>query len=445
MTTAESDDQRAPRFRRARKALVSVAGYGTSMVLLAISSLLAIPAMVAASGAHAWGAIAVGQSIGGVAAVVIAYGWGLSGPAAIARADELGRMKEYSESAVTKILLSVPIAGLAFLLAWLVGRDFAIFAGIGAVSMASIGLTAGWFFVGRGQPWLMLLFETVPRVGGTIVGIWFMTTGSSALIGVLWQLFGMVAAFTLCSLVILRPWRLESLRSISRKPVRRVLVDQRQGITSSILSSVYASTPIVIVTILAPGAQPVYAVVEKVQRQVIVALGPFVTVLQGWVPRARGIEALHRRVRQGTLATAVFAVALGGLMLAAAPELIRWLGGGVIQPTMAILALMATITAVSLFESVVSKAALSALERLDVVAKSTAIGSLVGLPLVAVGSLSLGALGALIGILVGLVLRLILELVGMRSAMSSSRPASSDPEHPVIDTAIDPELGLDIA
>ncbi|WP_354576112.1 hypothetical protein [Frigoribacterium sp. UYMn621] len=354
-------------------------------------------------------------------------------------------MKEYSESAVTKILLSVPIAGLAFLLAWLVGRDFAIFAGIGAVSMASIGLTAGWFFVGRGQPWLMLLFETVPRVGGTIVGIWFMTTGSSALIGVLWQLFGMVAAFTLCSLVILRPWRLESLRSISRKPVRRVLVDQRQGITSSILSSVYASTPIVIVTILAPGAQPVYAVVEKVQRQVIVALGPFVTVLQGWVPRARGIEALHRRVRQGTLATAVFAVALGGLMLAAAPELIRWLGGGVIQPTMAILALMATITAVSLFESVVSKAALSALERLDVVAKSTAIGSLVGLPLVAVGSLSLGALGALIGILVGLVLRLILELVGMRSAMSSSRPASSDPEHPVIDTAIDPELGLDIA
>lgn len=132
-------------------------------------------------------------------------------------------------------------------------------------------------------------------------------------------------------------------------------------------------------------------------------------------------------------------------MLAAAPELIRWLGGGLIQPTFAILTLMATITAVSLFESIVSKAALSALERLDIVAKSTAIGSLVGLPLVAVGALTLGALGALVGILAGLVLRVILELVGMRSAMASIRTTQSGPSHPTIDTVVDPEIGLDIA
>lgn len=445
MTTAEPDDRRVPRFGRARKGLFTVAGYGASMVLLAISSLVAIPAMVASSGPHAWGAIAVGQSIGGVAAVIIAYGWGLSGPVAIARADALGRMREYAESAVAKILLSIPVSGVAFLIAWIVGRDFALFAGVGAISMASIGLTAGWFFVGRGQPWRMLLFETVPRVGGTVVGILLMYAGSSALIGVLWQLLGMVAAFTLCSLVILRPWRVRVLRSIARRPVRRVLLDQRQGITSSILSSLYASTPIVIVTILAPAAQPVYAVVEKVQRQVIVALGPFVTVLQGWIPRARGASALHLRVRQGTLATAVLAIALGGLMLAVAPELIQWLGGGLIRPTFAILTLMATITAVSLFESVVSKAALSALERLDVVAKSTAIGLLVGLPLVAVGTLTLGAFGALVGILAGLVLRLILELVGMRSALTAIGIAPADPDHPTVDTVVDPELGLDIA
>ena len=132
-------------------------------------------------------------------------------------------------------------------------------------------------------------------------------------------------------------------------------------------------------------------------------------------------------------------------MLAAAPELIRWLGGGLIQPTFAILTLMATITAVSLFESIVSKAALSALERLDIVAKSTAIGSLVGLPLVVVGALTLGALGALVGILAGLVLRVILELVGMRSVMASIRTTLSGLIHPTIDTVVDPQIGLDIA
>lgn len=444
MTTAESGDRRIFRFGRARKGLFAIAGYGTSMALLAISSLLAIPAMVASSGPQAWGAIAVGQSIGGIAAVIIAYGWGLSGPAAIARADELGRMREYAESAVTKIALSVPVAGLAFVIAWIVGRQFALFSGVGALSMATIGLTAGWYFVGRGHPWRMLFFETLPRVAGTMVGILFMVTGSSALIGVLWQLFGMVAAFALCSVLILRPWKTRLIRSISRKPVRRVLLDQRQGITSSILSSLYASTPIVIVTLLAPAVLPVYAVVEKVQRQVIVALGPFVTVLQGWIPRARDSAVLSTRVRHGILATAVFAVVLGVAMLAVAPALIRWLGGGLIQPTFAILTLMATITAVSLFESVVSKAALSALERLDVVARSIAIGSMVGLPLVAVGTISLGALGALVGILTGLALRLVLELVGMRSAISAITKASADADHPTIETIIDTELGLDI-
>ncbi|MBC7763969.1 MAG: hypothetical protein H7201_19710, partial [Candidatus Saccharibacteria bacterium] len=130
MTTAQSNDRRSTRFNRARKGLFAIIGYGASMVLLAISSLLAIPSMVAASGPHAWGGTAVGQSIGGVAAVVIAYGWGLSGPAAIARADELGRMREYAESAVAKIMLSLPVASIAFLIAWLVGREFALFAGV---------------------------------------------------------------------------------------------------------------------------------------------------------------------------------------------------------------------------------------------------------------------------------------------------------------------------
>ena len=62
------------------------------------------------------------------------------------------------------------------------------------------------------------------------------------------------------------------------------------------IGSLYSSTPIVIVSVVAPAALPVYAVVDKVQRQVIVALTPFVTVLQGWVPRATG-PALDRRVK----------------------------------------------------------------------------------------------------------------------------------------------------
>src|SRR6478609_611747 len=116
-----------PRFGRTKAGLSKIFGYSISMVLLAVASLVAIPAMVHASGAAAWGAIAAGQSIGGVAAVIIAYGGGLSGPAVIARADAGGRLKEYLESVAVKLSLCLPIGGAAFAVAWLVGRDDASF------------------------------------------------------------------------------------------------------------------------------------------------------------------------------------------------------------------------------------------------------------------------------------------------------------------------------
>lgn len=433
MSGRAPEGQSGPRFGRARAGLSKVFGYSVSMVLLAIASLVAIPAMVTASGAAAWGAIAAGQSIGGVAAVVIAYGWGLSGPAVIARADTAGRLKEYVESVACKLVLCVPIGGAAFAIAWLIGGDYASFAGIGALSMASVGLTANWYFVGRSQPYLLLLLETMPRVVGTCVGILLMNAGSSAWVGVQCQLFGMLGAFLASSVWILRPWHAQALRSIRRRPVLGVLVSQRNGVTSTVVGSLYSSTPIIIVSVVAPGALPVYAVVDKVQRQVIVALTPFVTVLQGWVPRATG-RGLDRRVMQGLLAAVAGAVAVAGLMFAVAPELVNWLGGGQVHPTTATFALMAVITGVSLIESVTSKACLAALTKLDVVARATAFATVVGLPLVAVGAGFWGAQGALTGMLTGLVLRLVLELVGVRRAMG--RPAE-DPREVV---TVDPEL-----
>ncbi|GAA3887022.1 hypothetical protein GCM10022381_31340 [Leifsonia kafniensis] len=419
------------RFRRVTTGLSKITGYALSMILLAVVSLMAIPSMVTASGAAAWGMIAAGQSIGGVAAVIIAYGWGMSGPAAIARADAPGRLREYAESVVCKLLICLPFGAAAFAIAWAVGRDYALFAACGALSTASVGLTANWWFVGLSQPYRLLVFETVPRVAGTFVGILLMEAGASALVGVLWQLIGMLAAFVVCTLWILRPWRLRALRRIERRPVGTVLAAQRNGLTSTVVSSLYAATPIVLVSLIAPGVQPVYAVVEKVQRQVIVGLGPFVTVLQGWIPRARGAELLVR-VKRGMIAATIGASILGILMFVAAQELVAWLGGGLIHPTIVTLLLMSVITAVSLVESVASKAALSALNRLDVAAKATSISAIVGLPLVALGALLAGASGALSGILAGLSLRLLLELLGMQKAMAhseaQSRSVSIDPE-----------------
>ena len=100
-----------------------------------------IPTMIKVSGGDASAAIATGQAVGAVGAVLIAYGWIVSGPAAVARVDAVGRRTEYLESLRTRLVICVPAAACA-LVAVLVVRTGQDLAALGSVSTATIGLTA---------------------------------------------------------------------------------------------------------------------------------------------------------------------------------------------------------------------------------------------------------------------------------------------------------------
>ena len=400
------------RVMRARVGFGKVFAYSISIVLLALVSLASIPAMVSASGAAAWGAIAAGQSIGVVAAVAISYGWSLSGPAAVARADESHRRRRFFESVVLRLCICVPVGGAAFGLSWAVGGDYASFAGAGALSIAAVGLTANWYFVGRSQPYHLLLFETVPRAVFGVTGIVFMHTGSSARVGLQWQLAGVLSASLISSLWILKPWHFRYKQSLRQISIMQLLRAQRYGVTSSLVNALYFSLPIVIVSVVAASSLPVFALVDKVQRLIFVAFTPCLSVLQGWVPRATG-GGLVRRIERCLVGALCVSIAIGGFVYLVAPRLMHWMVDGEFALPPFITALLACLTGVGLTEAVLSMACLAALKRLDIVARATAVMSIVGLPLVTVGAYYWGAAGALTGLLVGLSLRLVLEALGL--------------------------------
>lgn len=411
-------------------------GFGLSMLLLAVASLIAIPSMVASSGPAAWGMIAAGQAVGAVASAVVAYGWGISGPAKIARSDFSERLTEYGESVVCELLIFIPVAAAAIGLACLIGRGYELYAAAGALSTSATGLTANWYFIGRVQPYRLLVGETLPRIAGTMVGIVSMWTGSDAIVGVLWQLGGMVAAFLVCTLWILRPWNAAYRHAVHRRPVRTVLWAQRHGLVATLVNALYNAAPITIVTLVAPGIQPVYAVVDKVQRQITVGLGPFTTVMQGWIPRAPA-GRLIKRVREALLISGACSAGLALFILLIARDLMEWLGGGRIQPSLVALVLMAVFIGTFLFENIVARAALPALHRLGRVARASVIGMTVGLPLVAIGASLIGTEGALAAILIGLCVRLAIELLAVRQAGNEQTAGIGGIEGPM-------PLGIDV-
>lgn len=395
-------------------------GFGLSVALLAASSLLLIPAMVDAGGQRAWGAIAVGQSIGAVAAVVIYFGWGHTGPASIARTDAGSGRREFSDSLRTRLVLFAPVALLSSGLAALVSPADPLLAAAGCLSAAAVGFTADWYFVGSRRPFAFLALETAPRVLGSLVGIGLLMNGAPVILGPVSMLGGMLVGFAATSWWVLRG---RPAVHVPARTVREVIIAQRHGVGSGAGTAAYAALPLVLISLITPAIQPSYALVDKLQRQLSVALGPVVSVVQGYVPRPDPAVTI-RRSRHALVGGAGFSALLAAAVLLTAPSLLSWLGAGQVQPPYAVMVLMAAFVGLNVWESILARAVLASVDRLDAVARGTLISAAVGLPLVTVGALVFGLVGAFSGLLIGLAARTSYELVvAVKHARRASHPS----------------------
>ncbi|MBE6477290.1 MAG: hypothetical protein E7Z97_04340 [Propionibacteriaceae bacterium] len=402
-------------------------GYGLSMILLALASLMVIPALIRASGDVAYGALSAGQVIGAVGAVVIGYGWGMAGPAIIARADADGRRAEYVEAMRARLFLCLPVCLACCLIGAVVaGPGLRVFGAIGALAQALVGMSGQWYFVGIMAPYWFLLVETLPRVAGTMTG-WFVmnTSGASAVVGTSCQCLGIAAAVVFSTVHILARLRREGAVARAVRPVHVVLREKFDGVAASITNAVVLSLPMVIVSFVNPAARPMFAFVDRVQRQITVALTPLSTVMQGWVPRgdrrSRGRRALLAMIPMGALIL-VAVIILG-------PFLTDYLGDGVIRPDALITVLMALFVALGTYETVLSRAVLTAFGRLRRITRANVASGLLATAMVAAGVHVWGAAGALIGVVVSMLVRILDEYVGVRPDLAGAgeEPAAEVP------------------
>lgn len=396
-----------------------VIGFGASMALLAVASLMLIPAMVRASGAVAWGAVALGQAIGSIGSVVVGYGWNMAGPAQIAGSCATAARQQFLESLRARLALLLPVTLVVVAFSWLSApQGTKTLACVGAVSATMIGMSASWYFVGMVQPWALLVTETVPRVAGTFGGTIAMWLGASALEGTVGQLLGMTAAVCVSAVWINARTRREGAEDVRIKGPGTVLAAQRDGVVASVTSTAMGALPVVLVAHVNPAAQPLYAFVDKLQRQIAVALVPFVTVLQGWVPRGNRVDRARKTIRYGAL----LGLALAACTLIAAPLLSSILGGGELHTTWALNLCMGLAVGLGLYELMLSHAVLSTFNRLKFVTAITFATGVVSLVLIVPMVLRWGALGGTAAVLIALFLRALGEaVVGVRTIAQPRR------------------------
>lgn len=385
-------------------------GFGLSVFVSAATALVSIPAMIFAGGDTGWGAIALGQAVGGVGAVIVGYGWGWFGPAAIAQASPTVRRTEYIESVIARMSLAVPAVVIVASTAYLLAPSAPGFAVAGAVQAVSFGLTATWYFVGLARPFLLLVLDTLPRSAGALVGVILIYShGCSALAVPLGALIGMVVGFAISTIWILNEAKRRGALNNGVRSVGRILLSNRHGVISAFAMATYNSAPLAIVSIVAPHIQPAFALADKIRGQISTASTPAITVLQAWVPRATESNRT-RRANVALLSGSVMAVMLGIGTFAFAPVLVSALSHDRISLPRPVMLAMATWVSLSFFQWILERAALATSGALQIAAAAITIGAVAGITLVYVGAAKGSLTAALAGAVVGAAVTVAVEL-----------------------------------
>jgi len=294
--------------------------------LALVAPFLFLPVLARVSGADAWVAIALGQSVGGFVALAVGLGYPTLAPPQVAIASAERRRRIIATSLHTRLPVWVVGAIVGSVIAALLAPashrpEAALMAGVFSIS----GLAPTWYWIGVGRALPILWFEVLPRMAATLAATGILLAGG----GVIWYpvLLG-VAMIVGPGIVYLRLAGSELLRP-TRADIGAVYRSHPPAVIAETAAGAYNALAVTLVTAVAPVTQAArYVSGDKAYRIGQYSVSALGNALQGWVAEALGHRsALARRLRIAIL----LHVALGLLGLVAftliGPELTSLLFG----------------------------------------------------------------------------------------------------------------------
>ena len=384
-------------------------------------SLASVPVIISVAGSQRWGELALGQAVGSAFIPLVGWGWSAIGPATLATLDKGERCSYFRSSVKARGVLALVGLGpyLALLLLLLPAARFLLPA-LAGISVVTAAIGAQWFFIGSGQPGRLWVFDTLPRVAGTVLGIALVLTTQDLATFVLAQLAGSLAGTLIGTRAA---W--SAAECHPTRPTQQTLTALRStsaGVLTSVGSALYIQAPLVVISLWLPSALPSYALADRIFKFSAVSLSPVTQLIQSMVP-ARGamtagwvVLAVKRVAALGLVVACVFAAAL--------PTAVRILSGATEQVSYAVAAALGVALGGIVVTGVTGLAVLVALGRSRDLAVSTLLGAVVGVPLLCwAASLSLVAVAVVVALTEGVVVTY--QLLAIRRALRLNRRASS--------------------
>lgn len=371
------------------------------LLVQALVTLGTIPIVIVSAGPEKWAAIALGQSVGGIGAVLVSLGWGVSGPMKLASLEIAEHAQLLRMSFLTRSLAGLPVALILTGVSVLITADHHLEAALGCLTTLLLAFNSTWYFLGKSDPVGLLKLDALPRIGLMAVGWGIVAAGADVVVGLTMQCLAPVLAS-----VLVHRYRGTQSGFPTRSGWRGVVSEifsQRHGMASQVIPASFNFSPLIAVTMLAPSYAPAFALVDKVQKQLVTGFIPFGNML---ISKAAA-QVTAREQSQVAIArtNAYWVIACGlatgvGTLVLGYP-LIGLLSHGHISISVDTLAAMSGVVAFSFIAAVLPATSLADVKGLKGASQAAAWGALFGIAAIALLTNVLASFGAELGLLVG--------------------------------------------
>ncbi|MFT4111048.1 hypothetical protein [Propionicimonas sp.] len=361
-------------------------------LLSIIAPLITLPAVSGHFGAAGWASVAVGQSVGGAAAIVVALGWDITGPIELARAPVEARRQVFFRSLAQRLPLAVLTIPVAVLATYLSKLEFPVAGALTAVALSTTGLSASWLYIGLARPVLLVVLDSLPRTLASVAGALLIVNGADLVTLPIVQLLVYCAVAVVPFAVVKGSVHVPR---VGRASLAGLWREQGYPLLTRVATSAYVALPTTILALTGVGTASVanYAGVERLARTGLAGLAPVNYALQGWIPTARDQRQLAKRMRVALVVNGAVALLGATLFVLLANPVAGWLfHGEVTLSRSAIVAFTVVIVAV-VMSRCTGIQCLATAGRLRVVAFSTIAGFCIAVPLIILGGQLFGADG----------------------------------------------------
>lgn len=380
--------------RPGRTSAWSVRWFSATVGVGFVSTLIGLYLVVRFAGAGMWSGLAVGQTVGTLAAVPVTLGWTLRGPADVATMSAERATRYVAVSIRARLLacgtLLVPTVVITAVV--LPGAAHSTVPGlVVAVGRLASGLGAEWYFIGIRRPDSLFLWTTVPRACGVLVGSAAVVMTQDAVGFAIGVFLGEVAAVTLPYAKII------GLRGLCGRLGRGELVAELRrhvdGVVSVVAATSYSQAPLVMASALTNTGIVPFALADRMQKFASWACQPMIQVVQGRVPSASPDVAASRARRAASLGALANLALAAGFAVALVPAS-RILSSDEIHVSPGLAIAVGLTLGTSNMAALLSYGCLASIGAADVVRRGSLFGLLGGVPVLVALTLRFGVGGA---------------------------------------------------